>query len=241
MYKEILLLAALVIFGIIIIIETMVKIKKIKYKSFSFRILYLLGVYIPMSAVVIIYSHIYTDTVLDNIRVLGSALLTVLVIYLYVKKINEKKYNWLIFSIVIFVVYGCYIFACKYLLCQNNTAFLSGAWAGAFVSIGKNIKNKRKLIVSGILSILIVLVISSKFNTELSHISKPIRYTITKVESEGYKITDKDNIVILQEDKNRYKPIELSIFKIESGYKLSRIIKVEYYKSQTKILSVDDD
>lgn len=180
----------------------------------------------------------YTDTLFDFVRVVGLLLIPVIIIKLQAKYTNDKKYNWLVFIIVIFIIFGCYVFASKYILCEYNKtliAAITGALMGVYSD--KWAKYSLSMIMSGIVCIIIVSIISGNFSTELFNSSKPIKIAINKAQIEGHDIEEDDYIFATY--GNRFQPIVIKIIRFKDYDSSEDILNLEYYKGKITEFKVE--
>lgn len=228
------LIATIIIALLFLIITSMLE-KTIKNKSKGkvYIILYYFMFYSSVVTLILSVSYFYTDTIFDFIRVSGLFLALVIILELQDRYMEKKRYNWIVFSIVIFIIYGCYILALRYMLCGYSMNLVLGATGGIIGSyLNKPVINRKKVIISAVLSTIIIAAISLSFRTELFKFSKPIRIAIDKAETEGYHIDENDYINVMLTERNRFEEIHISIIRIKDKSKIERDIQLEYYKEK---------
>lgn len=211
-------------------------------KSTIYILIYIIGVYIPLSIACITFINTRTDTTTDFVFVLLSLILTTTTIIIYFIFLSNKRYNWICISIVIFTTFMCNLIAKKHLLLDMHQSILGGIIGTIFIIhlLEKELLKKRmKSIFSIILSTIILLMIIYNHQMQINHLSKPFRYAINEAEKRGYEITKDDNIIVFNyKNVDKFSPILVFITRIKDNYKITRNLQFEYF--QDKIIKFKD-
>lgn len=164
--------------------------------------------------------------------------MAIVIILLENKYAKTYKFNWIILALSIILVFLICVKLSSYTLNGYNDRLITGI-IGSMVGINSIIKlNRKKLIISGIISSILVFAISSKYQLEIKRISKPIRYAIEYVQDKGYEINDNDYILVLSNEYTRLKPIKISVLRIEENKNLVRDLNMKYYQEKIKDFEV---
>ncbi|WP_425447278.1 hypothetical protein [Dethiothermospora halolimnae] len=224
----------------IIIIGFLEKTKKLKERSKIYMLIGVIGVYIPIFAACGYYFYMKTDTLKGAIIVISGVYICLILLELFNRVWGEKKYNYVTFAIVVLTCYFIINYITSYMLSKSDkNLFIIVA---GFILGGKiidNCKNKKKLIISGIIVMAIVIIEPLNYIDSLKKYDKVESTAIEYVESIDYPIED-DYKIIRWNDSIRNKPISLSIIQKKSEDKDGTIehIKMTYFNG--KIIKLEE-
>lgn len=236
------IIAAVVAFVTIILLTVLEKKEKIKQRTMTYRIIEIVGLYIPILVICGYYGYMKTDTSKDAIIVISGIYTCLALCVLFLSIWRMKKYNYIIFPIVIL---GCYfIFNCitPYMLSSLDSRFLSG-FVGAILGTSVvNNKYKGRLIISGIVVGLIIIIAPTNYLKNFENNSKVENVSLEYTENLGYDITNNDKVLIFTKS-TRNEPIRLWIVrqKSDEDWILMRHIKMTYFNGEIIEFKVEKD
>lgn len=219
----------LVILITTIFLSVLEKRNKIKQKTMVYRIIEIIGIYIPILIFCGYYGYIKTDNLKDTVIVISGFYLCFTLLDLFVRILSKSKYNFIILPIITLVCLVILNYITPYMLSSLDATILS-SFIGSTIWIAlKNCKHKGKIIISYIVSFLIIIVIPIYYSGN----NKVEKAAIEYIESLGYDITDDDSVLILSDTK-REEPIHLSIIRLkeDENLALERHIKMVYFKGE---------
>lgn len=214
----------------VVLIALLEKKGVLKQNSKPYIIIAILGGYIPIAVICGNYAYVETDTLNDTMIVAFGMYLCIALWMLFLSKWKATKYNFIVFTIIAFCSYFIFYNINKYMLTNMQIGILSSFLGAIFGnSIVRN-KYKWRLIITGIVVILMIIILPGKYPKYLVSKNKVENVSVKYVESMGYDINSNDWIHIYS-DKTRYNPIYLVVARI-SDWTTVRSFKMTYFKGK---------
>lgn len=171
----------IIISFVIILVTSLVTqrhLEKNKLQKSTYKIVRIIGVYIPAVFMIIYYSYMFTDTIKDNIIVMGLIVFALSIIVLSNKYLKIWKLHWLISPCVMILVFLAYQTLNFYALNGYESGIVYGIIGGSVGTAFAIKLNKRKLISSVIAAGVLILIVSGVYRQDIIRSNKPFRYAI---------------------------------------------------------------
>lgn len=236
------IIAAIVAFITIILLTVLEKKEKIKQGTMTYRIIEIVGMYIPILIICGYYGYMKTDALKDTIIVISGIYLCLALWTLFISLWRMKKYNYVMFPIVILICYFILNYITPYMLVSMESRLLSGFIGATLGTSVVNNKFKGRLIISGIIVGLIIITAPTNYLKNFEKNSKVENISFEYAEKLGYDITDNDKVVTFN-SPTRNNPIRFWLVrkKSDEDWTLMRHIKITYFSGEIIEFEVERD
>ncbi|MCT4563983.1 MAG: hypothetical protein N4A68_06630 [Maledivibacter sp.] len=236
------IIAAIVACITIILLTVFEKKEKIKQGTMIYRIIEIIGMYIPILVISGYYGYMKTDTLRETIIVIGGIYICLALWTLFLGLWRMKKYNYIMFPIVILSCYFILNFITPYMLASLESRLLLGFVGATLGTSVVNNKYKGRLIISGIIVGLIIITAPTNYLKDFKNNSKVENISFEYVENLGYDITDNDKVIIFDKS-TKNNPIRLWLVrkKPDEDWTLMRHIKMTYSNGEIIEFKVEKD
>lgn len=185
-----------VIFITIILLCILEKKEKIKRNTKAYRIIEILGVYIPTLIMCAYYAYLKTDTLKETIIVTIGIVACFNLWLLFQAKWKTSKYGYILFLIMVLCSFIIIKIISRYMLSDIYSVFYP-TYLGSILGSSFIVKKyKWRLIITEIIVIVMVIMWPLTFANYFESDNKVERISIGYSESIGYDITSQDEVSI---------------------------------------------
>lgn len=228
------IIATIVTFTTIILITILEKKEKIKQGTKLYKLIEVIGLYIPILVICTNYGYMKTDTFKETIIVLSGIYICIALLGLLTTIGKTNKYNYIFFPIILLGCYYIINYITPYMLTHLDRKFLSGFIGAISGALTVNCsKNKVKLIISSVIVISIIITAPINFLSDFENNSKVENVVIEYMENHGYDINDYSKLTILS-NSTRKEPIRLLSVSVNSDNESKHIsvLNIVYFNGE---------
>lgn len=233
------ILSIIVIFASAIVLAILEKKEIIKQSSRLYRLIEVLGLYIPIIVICGYTGYMKTDTLNESIIVLSGIFICIILLGMFYKVGSTQKLNYVYFPIVILSCYFILNYITPYMLSGFESGLFAavvGSFLGSFIT---NNKNKGKLIISAIIVSLMVITTPISYLRNFENNSKVENVAAAYLNDLGYSY-DSGRLAIMNR-ATRHEPIHLftTVTNPDIEPKLTKYIRMIYFDGEIIEFKVD--